>query len=104
MVLLLKRASTLLFIWLLALLFLYVIGSVQGFLEESMIALMNFMKMSSSFLVVLAFCGVLIDLFLWLYQRRVQWIGGMCTYLLLASFALFMSFFSSFVDLVSDGL
>lgn len=104
LVLLLKRASTLLFIWLLALLYLYIIGNMQGFLEKSMVSIMFFMKASAAFLLILAFCGALTDLFLLLYQRKLRWLWGLGTYLLLMTFSLSVSVLSSGIGLLVDGL
>ncbi len=103
LVLLVKRFSILLFIWLSALVFLYGVGNRQLFLEKNLIFLYRSIIISAPMLAFISLVGFLIDLFLLLYTRKKHYLLGVFAYIFLLTFSLALLFFGNALELFTGG-
>ena len=102
--LIVKRASILLFILCFLAVFFWTVGSFRSFLEETQLMLLGLLRWASVGLVVSSVIGVILSLLYLLLRRHAATIAGFVGYLLLAAFGAFGLVLSDALVALSQGL
>ena len=101
--LMVKRTVFFFFIASLMIIFLYIVGTVQGFMETTQIILLRFLVIMGIFLSIGALYGSILDAGFIFIKHRRQFVLGIISYLLLIIFGVIISVIASFILVLAGG-
>jgi hypothetical protein len=84
-------------------LFLYSIGTIQGFTDSTQLFLLRLGAILSILLALSAFYGVVLDLFLFFYRKKIRFICGAWVYALFGLLGGLAAAASGFIISLSGG-
>jgi hypothetical protein len=82
---------------------LYVVGTIQEFMESTQLILLRFLVVMSIFLSIGALYGGILDVGFLFAKRRKQFLLGIISYLLLMILGISISLISSFLLVLVEG-
>lgn len=101
--LLVKRTVFFFFSFSLLITFLYIVGTIQGFMETTQTILLRLLVIMGIFLSIGALYGSIMDAGFILINHRRRFILGIISYLLLVMFGVTISVISSFILVLTGG-
>jgi hypothetical protein len=84
-------------------LFLYIIGTVQGFMDETQLFLLRLGVVLSILLVLSAIYGFALDLALFFRSKKIRFICGAFLYAFLVFFGIVIAVLAGFIISASSG-
>jgi hypothetical protein len=102
-VLLVKRTVLFFFFASIMIILLYIVGTVQEFMEITQRILLRLLVITSIFLSIAALYGSLLDVGFLIAKHRKQFILGIFSYLLLIAFGVGISIIASFLLVLIGG-
>ena len=100
---LVSRTVLFFFIMCLFTVFLYVAGTVQGFVDSTQFGLLRLYIVLGLFLAAVSACGMFLDLGRLFKQKKMRYLPRAAGYLLLTLFALATVLATLFIITISDG-
>jgi hypothetical protein len=101
--LLVKRTVLFFFFASILLILLYVVGTIQDFMESTQIILLRLLAIMSIFLSIAALYGGLLDIGYFIIKHRRQSLLGILSYVLLIAFGVSISVITSFMLVLAGG-
>jgi len=83
--------------------FLYVLGTIQGFMDETQFILLRLAVVFGISLVVSSFFGILLDLAFLLKNRKLRYFGGIFLHVFFVFFGGSIIILASFINIISGG-
>lgn len=102
-VILVKRAVFFFFSLCLLIIFLYAVGTIQSFMDQTQLMLLRFSTILGIFLAVGSIYGTILDLWLSFYKHRYRFIKGTFIYAVLIFFGLAVAAASAFIQILAGG-
>lgn len=84
-------------------LFLYIIGTVQGFMDDTQLFLLHLGFVLSILLVLSAVYGLALNLALFFHRKKIRFIRGACAYAFLGLLGGIIAALAGFIISVSSG-
>ena len=101
---LVNRAVVFVFFMSLLTIFLYMIGTSQGFVDSTQLNLLKLYNVLAIFLVTTSICGIVLNIIRFLPQKKVKYILRAGCYLLLVLFGTVTVLIAQFVLTLSAGI
>lgn len=100
---LITRFCSFMFLFLVLLLVFFVIGNNQGFLDENLVLILNFMAVTSISLFVFSLAGFFSGFYYIFTKKNIWYIIAVVAFLILVVFAIIMTSVSLSVNVLSEG-
>ena len=100
---LINRLVIFLFLMCLFTLFLYAVGTVQGFVDSTQIGLLRLSAVLGIFLITMSIAGLILNVQRFFKQRKVRYLLRAGSYLVLALFGTATLIFAMFIISLSTG-
>jgi len=100
---LVNRSVTFLFVMCLLILFLYSIGTSQGFVDTTQFNLIRVYMVFSIFLITMSICGIILNVIRFSAQKKARYLLRAGVYLLLALFGTATVLAAMFIFTISGG-
>jgi len=100
---LVNRTAIFFFVMCLVTLFLYIVGTGQGFIDSTQLSLLKLYSILGIFLVVVSVCGIALDLERFLKIKKKRYLFRAGGYLLLVAFGVSTVLAVMFIITVSRG-
>lgn len=100
---LMQRVNIFLFVYLFLLLFFYIIGNFQSFLDSSQMIILRLMSYISILLFFLSFFAIIFSIFFALYQKTFVYFGRLVFNIVSCAAGVFFLFFSAGINFLAIG-
>ena len=103
LVILVKRTISFFFGVCVLLVFVYIVGHRQGFMDTTQLRVLNWAFITGMFLAFVSLCAVFLDLWYILLRKR-DYINGIIYYILVGLFGFSVSFLGAFILTITGGI
>ena len=84
--------------------FLYVLGTVQGFMDDTQFFLLGVVRIGGILLAVISIVTVILAFIFYFRNKSISYLSGVFLHLFLAIFGAGVSFAASFIVIISGGI